>query len=80
MRAGVRSRRRPSLADVRPSAITPQLVKAYKTRKLAERESAAVKRPLSNRSINATLRVLAQILDDAVEHGLSGTPGHVWTR
>ena len=47
---------------VRPSGITAELIDAYKSEKLEEGT-------LSAGSINKTLKVLAQILDDAVEYG-----------
>jgi len=47
-------------ADYRPSQITGRLVDQYKTSKLEQGSLAAA-------SINKTLKVLAQILDDAVE-------------
>ena len=69
----------PFFAPYALSQITPRLVQGYTETKLAEREAirqarAAAKekgepfnrRPLSNNSINHTLRHLSQILDDAV--------------
>ena len=41
----------------------------YKAGKLRERTEKSVHRPLSNGSINKTLKVLAQVLDDGVEYG-----------
>jgi integrase len=46
---------------MRPSEITPQAVKQYRTQKLAAAE------PLGASSLNKTLKVLAQILDEAIE-------------
>jgi integrase len=51
------------------SQITAEAVDRYKSAKLGE------KRPLSASSINKTLKVLAQVLDDAIEYGyLSENP------
>jgi integrase len=51
------------------SAITPELIDRYTAAKVREREQRLVDRPLSNGSINRTVRVLAQVLDDAIEYG-----------
>jgi integrase len=51
------------------SEITVERVGAYRESKLAEREQKLVPRPLSNRSINATLQVLGQVLDAAIDDG-----------
>jgi integrase len=63
----------PFFKDYRPSQITARLVDGYKLSKLRERELAQRKdkkrRGLSNSSYNKTLKVLAQILDDAIEDG-----------
>ena len=50
----------------RLSEITVAEVDRYKAAKLREREQQLVKRPLSNSSINKTIRRLSQILDFAV--------------
>lgn len=73
----------PYFAPMQLSEITPQAVDRYKVAKTSERaqierarEEAAKKgerytdRPLSNGSINHTLRHLSQILDTACEYGL----------
>jgi integrase len=57
----------PYFKDHRPSEITPQAMKAYRAHKLA------AKQPLSASSLNKTLKVLAQILDDAIEDGYLAT-------
>jgi integrase len=57
----------PFFALRRLSEITAQAVDDYKAAKLAERGNGG--RSLSNGSINKTLKVLAQVLDDAVEYG-----------
>lgn len=49
--------------------VTAEEVDRYKRAKLREREEQLVERPLSNRSINATLATLAQVLELAVEYG-----------
>lgn len=68
----------PFLKAYRPSQITGRLVDAYKLAKLREREELERAHAqgerlresgLSNSSINKTLKVLAQILEDAVEDG-----------
>jgi integrase len=75
----------PTFKDARLSEITPASVDRYKSGKLAEREQlteelrrweatdrkARGPRPaaLGNGSINKTLKVLAQVLDDAIEYG-----------
>jgi len=56
-------------ADPLFSEIRAASVDRYKLGKLREREDKLVDRPLSNSSINKTLKVLAQVLDDAVEYG-----------
>jgi integrase len=53
----------------RLSAITPELVDRYKVAKVRERETSLVERPLSNGSVNHTLKVLGLVLDAAVEYG-----------
>ena len=53
----------------RLSQITIAEVDGYRASKLREREQRLVDRPLSNCSINATLSVLAQVLEVAVEYG-----------
>jgi integrase len=66
----------PFFADHRRSQITIAEVDRYKTRKVREREPPHVKRPLSNNSINKTIKRLAQILDVAVEYGhIAANPG-----
>jgi integrase len=59
----------PFFKDHHLSQITIPEVDRYRTSKVRERERAKGKRPLSNRSINATLALLAQILEVAVEYG-----------
>lgn len=68
----------PYFKAYRPSQITGRLVDGYKLAKLREREEIdeahgreerLSERGLSNGSINKTLKVLAQILDDAIEDG-----------
>jgi integrase len=59
----------PFFKDHHLSQIRIPEVDRYRTRKVRERERAGVERPLSNRSINATLALLAQILEVAVEYG-----------
>jgi integrase len=59
----------PFFADHRLSQITVAEVDRYKATKVRERELPHVKRPLSNNSINKTIKRLAQILDVAVEYG-----------
>jgi integrase len=58
----------PFFADHRLSQITIAEVDRYKATKLREREQLLVKRPLSNDSINKTIKRLAQVLDVAVEY------------
>ncbi len=53
----------------RLSEITVAEVDRYKAAKVRERERRLVAHPLANRSINATLILLAQVLEDAVEYG-----------
>lgn len=63
----------PFFSDYRPSQITGRLVDQYKVAKLREREEQG--HGLSPTSINKTLKILAQILDDAIEDGyLSENP------
>jgi integrase-like protein len=74
----------PFFADYKPSDITITLVDRYREDKLIEREeterakaagvtlvdhSGRPRRGLSNESINKTLALLANMLDDAVERG-----------
>jgi integrase len=59
----------PFFAEHRLSQITIAEVERYKAAKLREREQRLVKRPLSNNSINKTIKRLAQVLDMAVEYG-----------
>jgi integrase len=59
----------------RLSEITIAEVDRYRASKVGERERALVTRPLSNRSINATLSVFAQVLEVGVEYGhISSNP------
>jgi integrase len=59
----------------RLSEITIAEVDRYRASTVRERERAQVPRPLSNRSINATLSVLAQVLEVATEYGhISSNP------
>ena len=51
------------------SQITVAEVDRYKIAKVRERERGLVERPLSNDSINKTIKRLAQVLDLAVEYG-----------
>lgn len=53
------------------SAITAEEVDRYRVTKV--REQQLVERPLSNRSINATIQTLGQVLEQAVEYGLLKT-------
>lgn len=55
------------------SRITAQEVERYKAEKVRDRELRRVERPLSNRTINKTLRRLEQILDAAVRYDLLAT-------
>ena len=59
----------PFFADHRLSQITVAEVDRYKREKLRDREQERVKRPLSNDSINKTIKRLAQVFDVAVEYG-----------
>ncbi len=59
----------PFFKDHRLSMITVAEVDRYKSWKAREREQGVVTRPLSNDSINKTLKRLAQVLDVAVEYG-----------
>jgi integrase len=54
---------RHTFGRVRPSQITVALIEGYKAEKLGE------EKPLSNNSINKTLKVLAQVLDYAQDLG-----------
>lgn len=58
----------PFFASYRLAEITPELVDRYKSAKVRERELGLVARPLSNGSVNKTLKVLAQVLEAAVEY------------
>jgi len=57
----------PFFASLRPSQVTTALVKDYKTAKLHEEMA------LSPSSLNKTLKVLAQVLDEAVDVGYLAT-------
>lgn len=59
----------PFFKDHALSQITIAEVDRYKTAKVAERERTTQGRTLSNRSINETLNLLAQVLEIAVEYG-----------
>lgn len=59
----------PFLASRRLSEITAELVDDFKVAKLREREDRLVERSLSNGSVNKCLKVLAQVLDAAIEYG-----------
>jgi integrase len=59
----------PFFAGYRLTDLTAVLVDRYRTGKVRERELGLVERPLSNGSINKTLKVLAQVLEAAVEYG-----------
>src|SRR6266571_143073 len=75
----------PLLARYRLSQFTPELVDGYKAAKLRQREELLAQmqewetdpahcgrrppRPLSNRSINETIKTLAMVLDDAIDYG-----------
>lgn len=65
-------------AELRPSQLTPRLIDNYTAAKLREREQLDQaharkerldERGLSAASINATVKILGQVLDDAVEDG-----------
>src|SRR5207249_1868216 len=63
--------------DTPVAEIDARVVDEYRAAKVAERSLVAnggrlpgKRRPLSNRSINMTLTLLSQILDDAVEYSL----------
>ena len=56
-------------ASHRLSQITVAEVDRYRAWKVRERELPNVERPLSNNSINKTIKRLAQVLDVAVEYG-----------
>lgn len=62
----------PFFRTVRLSEIDVPLIDAYRQTKLDERAlgAAAGERTLSNDTINATIALLAQILDEAIEHKL----------
>lgn len=66
--------------NIPTAMIGPELIDDYRASKLAERELVdgggklpGKRKPLGPRSINMTLGVLAQILDDAVKYGLLNT-------
>jgi integrase len=59
----------PFFKDHRLSQITIAEVDRYRTGKVRERERAKTGGALSNRSINDTLGLLAQVLETAVEYG-----------
>jgi integrase len=66
--------------DIETAVIGPELIDDYRASKLGEREFVdgggklpGKRKPLGPRSINMTLGVLAQILDDAVKYGLLET-------
>jgi len=59
----------PFFKDHRLTQITIAEVDRYRTTKVRERERASDKRGLSNRTINGTLNMLAQLLEVAVEYG-----------
>jgi integrase len=59
----------PFFKDHRLSQITIAEVDRYRTGKVREREQCKEGRPLSNRSINETIALLAQVLETAVEYG-----------
>src|SRR5919108_295298 len=63
----------PYFAHHKLSAITRREVDRYRRGKLREREEGLVPRPLSDRCINKTISILAQILDDAIEADLIET-------
>ena len=74
----------PFFADYDAADITVALVERFKLEKLRERErwdgltpdqrkKAGLDRPLSNSSINRALKVLAQVLDEAIERGVIDT-------
>jgi integrase len=58
----------PFFKDHRLSQITIAEVDRYRTGKVRERERGRTGRPLGNRSINATIALLAQVLEVAVEY------------
>lgn len=60
----------PFFAGHHLSAITIAEVDRYRAHKVREREDPRIARPLSSRSINSTLGILAQVLEVAVEYGL----------
>jgi integrase len=65
----------PFFAKHRVSQISIPEVDAYRVAKVGERLDPTVIRPLSNDSINKTIKRLAQVLDMAVEYGyLSANP------
>ena len=59
----------PFFKDHHLTQITIAEVDRYRTTKVRERERASDKRGLSNRTINGTLNMLAQLLEVAVEYG-----------
>lgn len=59
----------PHFARLRLSQVTVEQVDRYRRAKVRDREHGLVERPLSNASINKTLRHLAAVLDLAVEYG-----------
>lgn len=59
----------PFFKDHRLSRITIAEVDRYRAHKVRERERNVSKRGLSNRTINGTLNLLAQLLEVAVEYG-----------
>jgi len=59
----------PHFKNHRLSQITIAEVDRYRTLKVREREQDKEGRSLSNRSINSTLNLLAQVLETAVEYG-----------
>lgn len=63
----------PHFADFRLSRVTAEEVDRFKRSKVAERELRLVERPLSNRSINRVISILASVLDAAVEYGWMGS-------
>jgi hypothetical protein len=64
----------PHFAGYALPQITIEEVDRYRLAKVREREQGLVERPLSNRSINATLACLAIVLDSAIEYGYASEP------
>jgi integrase len=65
----------PHFAGFRLGAITVEEVDRYRRGKVREREQRLVERPLSNSSINKTLKHLGAVLDLAAEYGyIVGNP------